>query len=224
MALRKEAARMIHLPRERMEEAADVMALAFAGYPMMEYLFAGADAPMQDCMRAMFRLTAQLRYLRGWPVLALEHQGQVIGVALVAQPHPPAWNETMSRAFDSFKAIVGPSAAKRLEAYSAVTDAPLPKEPPCYLAAIGVHPKHKGQGHGRTLLDAVHALSQAHPTSTGVAWSTETPVNAPLYEHVGYPRAGASEAGVGGRVGDVPAECVKEPWTFTQPLWTHHTL
>ncbi|MFQ5795461.1 MAG: hypothetical protein ACE5JP_10490 [Candidatus Bipolaricaulia bacterium] len=51
---------------------------------------------------------------------------------------------------------------------------------------MGVHPETQGKGHRRALLNAIHALSEAHPTSIGVALDTENPVNVPLYKHFGY--------------------------------------
>jgi hypothetical protein len=41
-------------------------------------------------------------------------------------------------------------------------------------------------GYGRRLLDEVQALSDAHPTSTGVGLDTEKPSNVSFYEHCGY--------------------------------------
>ena len=36
------------------------------------------------------------------------------------------------------------------------------------------------------MLDAVHALSEAHPISTGMTLDTENAANVPLYAHCGY--------------------------------------
>lgn len=52
-------------------------------------------------------------------------------------------------------------------------------------SVLGVHPKAQGRGYGRSLLDAVQALAQAHPAAVGVALDTENPANVELYQRCG---------------------------------------
>jgi ribosomal protein S18 acetylase RimI-like enzyme len=61
-----------------------------------------------------------------------------------------------------------------------------PEDPHYFLGMIGVAPGHQGSGHGRKLLDHIHAMSEADPISTGVGLSTEDPANIPYYERAGY--------------------------------------
>lgn len=49
-----------------------------------------------------------------------------------------------------------------------------------HLNMIGVRPDAQGQGHGRRLLESVHALAAADPASAGVSLTTEVEANVAL--------------------------------------------
>ena len=51
---------------------------------------------------------------------------------------------------------------------------------------VGVRHDEPGKGYARLLIHAVHDLSLNDPSSDGVALTTETAENVPLYEHFGY--------------------------------------
>ena len=51
---------------------------------------------------------------------------------------------------------------------------------------IGAHRDAAGRGYARLLLDHLHQLSAAHPTSLGVSLATELERNLTLYQHFGY--------------------------------------
>jgi hypothetical protein len=51
---------------------------------------------------------------------------------------------------------------------------------------IGVRRDRAGRGLGCALLDAIHAMSERDPDSTGISLTTETAANVPFYEHCGY--------------------------------------
>lgn len=75
---------------------------------------------------------------------------------------------------------------ERWERYPALADRHRPAAPNYGVGVIGVHPDYQGQGIGGRLLDAVHARSLAHPTSTGVYLDTENPASKRFYERCGY--------------------------------------
>ncbi|HEY9638579.1 MAG TPA: GNAT family N-acetyltransferase [Coleofasciculaceae cyanobacterium] len=55
-----------------------------------------------------------------------------------------------------------------------------------YLRLLGVHPNFQSEGYARALLEALHARSEAHPTSIGVYLETANPKNVGLYKYFGY--------------------------------------
>jgi ribosomal protein S18 acetylase RimI-like enzyme len=61
-----------------------------------------------------------------------------------------------------------------------------PPEPHYYLMLLGVHPNFQRKGYARALLEALHARSEAHPTSIGVYLETAKEQNVALYKYFGY--------------------------------------
>jgi ribosomal protein S18 acetylase RimI-like enzyme len=51
---------------------------------------------------------------------------------------------------------------------------------------LGIHPNFQRKGYARALLEALHARSEAHPTSIGVYLETANPKNVGLYKYFGY--------------------------------------
>ncbi len=81
---------------------------------------------------------------------------------------------------------LGPVAAAEYERFVTLVGRHRPPRPHHALEVIGVRAQARGRGHGRALLDAVHAIAEAHPTSTGVAIATTEVRAVGLYEHFGY--------------------------------------
>jgi ribosomal protein S18 acetylase RimI-like enzyme len=181
----QKTAAIIDIPRDREAEAVEVLARAFEHDPSIQYFFpSDPDNPVR--VRELFRFLCDVQFELGFSPLGCLHQGQLVGVAFVAEPADEPWAESLVDLWESFTASVGPETTRRLEAYGQLIDRLRPDEPHFYLDAIGVIPEAQGRGHGRQLLDAVHDLSESHPTSTGVALDTENQLNVPLYEHLGY--------------------------------------
>jgi GNAT superfamily N-acetyltransferase len=176
----------IAIPRERAAEAAEVLALAFACDPLIAY-FVPADTPERHAkLCSFFRFFCDLRHILDWPLLGCEADGRIIAVACPSDPLDPPWPEELEQQYRQLGAELGSDVVARLESYASVSDPLRPREPNYYLGIIGVHPQAQGQGYGRVLLDAVQALSEAHPTSTGVALDTELATNVAIYERCGY--------------------------------------
>jgi ribosomal protein S18 acetylase RimI-like enzyme len=51
---------------------------------------------------------------------------------------------------------------------------------------LGVHPNFQKKGYARALLEALHARSEAHPTSIGVYLETANPHNVAFYKYFDY--------------------------------------
>ena len=197
--------RVIALSMDQLDEATEVLALAFEEYPLVRYFLAGQGAAYAQRLREMFRLTCRYRLLVGWPPAGVLRGGKLAAVACVTGTDEPPEPPEMAELEQAFVSRMGPQAAERIEEYVEVKQRNLPAEPHHYLTAIGVHPEARGIGCARALLDYVHALSQSDATSMGVALDTQTPSNVALYEHFGYRQTAET------KVGDVPTWCMYRP-------------
>jgi len=179
---------VIDMPREHLHEAVDVLTLAFeyAPAPLMRYFFAEQGADYHGCLRAMLNLVCESQLALQEPLKGCVHQGQLVGVACIIGPESKPQPSSLAQAEEAFKALIGPTARLRLEQVGHRLAGYRPAHPHLYLTVIGVHPHARGKGFGRTLLTALHTLSESHPTSTGVGLDTANPANVPLYEHFGY--------------------------------------
>ncbi len=187
---------------ERLDEAADVLARAFADYPLMAYLFDGTGPAAFESIRETFRLTCEAHWINGDPVKGVMQDGRLIAAACLQGTERKPWPGSLEQAFTE---RVSEGAVERFGQFEELVTAHRPSEPHLYLVAIGVLPEARGRGVGGVLLDHIHALSAAHPVSTGVGLDTETPANVALYERFQY-RVTAQ-----GQVADVPFWCMFRP-------------
>ena len=177
---------IIDISQERLDEAADVLARAFADYPLMHFFFADSGATYTQQVWEALRITCEVRLVLGEPVKGIVNGDRLMAVACIDNPEKKLWPASLEQAYAAFERRIGARAAERLEKYGELTAGYRLDQPHFYLVALGVHPDVQGKGYGRALLDMVHGMSEAHPLSTGVALDTETPTNVPLYEHCGY--------------------------------------
>jgi GNAT superfamily N-acetyltransferase len=177
---------VIDIPRDRLDEAADVLALAFADYPLWRYFFLEGGIINRQHIWEAFRLTCEARIAKSDPVKGVIQDGRLFAVACMDSPEPTLLPTSMEQALAEFGSRISKQAAERLGEYGALTAQRRPPEPHFYLIAIGVLPELQGRGYGRLLLNEAHNMSAAHPSSTGVGLDTETDGNVILYEHCGY--------------------------------------
>ena len=183
---------LVDIFAERLNEAADVFTQAFAHDPVIRWFF--ADYPPTDLapVRDLFRFSCGVRLARGEPLIGVRESitgptGPLLGVVGVSLPDAGEWTAELDHEYESLKRRIGPRAAERLDRYDALKDAHRPAAlPHFYVVEIGVRPEAQGRGCARALLDQVHRLSAAHPTSAGVALDTENPANISLYRQFGY--------------------------------------
>ncbi len=176
---------VIDVPRERLDEAAGVLARAFADYPVIRYIFPRGAAAAPHVNEA-FRFLCAARLANGEPMRGVLRDGRLLAVACIDSPDAKPWPEDLERAFEEFAKRAGDQVLERFERYGELNARHRPKGPHFYLAALGVLPKAQGQGLGRLLLDDLHAMSSSDPVSTGVGLDTETTANVALYRHCGY--------------------------------------
>lgn len=178
---------IIDIPRDRLNEATDVLKRAFGNYPMMtQFFFANSGEDTVRHVEEAFRITCLIRLELGDHLKGVVVDGRLVAVACINKPERPEWPETLDKEFAKFQETVGSAAMERMGQYGEFTEKYAITEPHFYLVAIGVHPAEQGKGYGRLLLDEAQRLSEAHPTSTGVALDTETQSNLELYQHCGY--------------------------------------
>jgi len=182
------SAHVIDIPHERLDEAVDVLTLAFehAPAPLMRYFFSGEGPTYRDCLRAMLRFVCESQLVLEDLLKGCVHQGRLVGVACVTGPESNSWPDSLNQSYEAFKSFVGPDAALRLKKVGHATAKHRPDGPHFYLAVIGVHRQAQAKGFGRALLNSLHALAETHPASAGVSLDTANPSNVPLYEHFGY--------------------------------------
>ena len=175
------------MPPERAGEVVDALFDAFHDYPVMRYAVGDAGADYDRRLRQLIGVFVARRVDHGHPLLAVEEDGTVIGVATLTPPGDPG---PPSAAFDArIEALwqdLGQDAKARMEYLVGIWKRLTVPGPQYHLNMLGVRRAHAGKGVGRILLDEVHRISRDHADSTGVSLSTEDPKNVPLYEHCGY--------------------------------------
>jgi GNAT superfamily N-acetyltransferase len=197
---------IIRVPPERINEVVEVLCDSFHDYPVMRYALEDAGADYDHQLRALIHVFVSGRTLRGDPILGVEDNGRLVGVATITPPgdRPPPPEFTALR--DSMWELLGAPARARYEALIAVWERSSVPGLHHHINMIGIAHSHHGRGLARPLLEAVHAMAEEDPQSIGVTLSTELTKNVTLYQHFGY------EVKAHARVSDS-----LETWSFYRP-------
>lgn len=181
------SAKVIDIRHEHLDLAVEVLALAFEHDPLIHYFFSGYEAEHLSLVKELFRYICERRLAHRWPILGRMIDTQLVGVACPTPPERESLPRSDTNAYEQrFRSGVGEVVINRIDKFTQVVGKYSPGQPHFYLTAMGVHPQAQATGHGRAILEAVHTLSEAHPTSIGVGLDTENPANLPFYEHFGY--------------------------------------
>jgi GNAT superfamily N-acetyltransferase len=189
------------LDPRRIPEAAEVFVDAFQEDPWARHLFRGGDPTFDRDVRNLYRALLEVRQTKGEPVLAVETDGRIVGVATIERTDTVttlldgASSWAALRATAALFAGAGPRAARRLMAYEHAVNGARPSEPHCYLHGLAVVRRSQGSGVGRALLDAVHEIVESDPSGIGIALDTDTPENVSLYRYFGYETTAVVDAG-----------------------------
>lgn len=191
--VRTDDGRRIHLPVStlpgtRAREAVETLADAFHDYPVMRYVIGNAGDDYDRRLDLLIGVFVGRRVAHGHPILAVEQESAVLGVATLTPPGEhgnPASAEFEARR-DALWRELGEDAKARMEALVAVWERLSIPGPQWHLNMLGVRGPHAGRGLGRILMDEVHRISREDPGSAGVSLSTELPSNVLLYQHCGY--------------------------------------
>jgi ribosomal protein S18 acetylase RimI-like enzyme len=174
------------LTADQQDNATDVLARAFAAYPVTRYVLADSGADYQANVRALFAFAWAARVGTGGFHLGVLRRGTLAGVAGITPPESKPWTEALQARRDELTAIIGAEASARFDRFGECAERYRPLGPHFFLGVIGVEPRFRRAGYGRALLDALHAAAEAHPTATGVYLDTEDPANVALYARFGY--------------------------------------
>lgn len=176
----------IRVPPERIAETVDALCEAFHDYPVMRYGVGDAGAQYGRFLREMIHVFVSSRVLREDPILGIEDAGRLVAIATITAPEERPVPAEFPAIRDSMWDILGPAARARYEVLVAVWERLAVSGIHHHVNMLGVRRSYAGRGLGGRLLRQVHAMSLAHPTSTGVTLSTEDPKNVALYQHCGY--------------------------------------
>lgn len=175
-----------HLPHARAQEAVEALCDSFHDYPVMRYILSTAGENYDRDLHTLIGMFVAARVSRGAPILVVERDGVVAGVATITRPEERIVPPANDPAREAVWKVLGSDAKERGETLRAAWDRHLVPDPQYHLNMLGVRRTYAGQGLGRALLDAVHELSRQHAQSVGVSLTTEDPKNVPLYQHFGY--------------------------------------
>jgi len=174
-------------------EVVSVLCDAFGSYPVMRFVL-GPAGDYSARLHTLISFFVMSRVLRHEGLIGVRDEGGLRACALVsdpASPSPPSLDPVRERTW----AELGDAARRRYTAFAAAT-APFTVEVDhVHLNMVGVRSGMQGLGLGRSLLEAVHALSESHPSSMGVTLSTEVESNVLLYEYFGYHVLGTAVVG-----------------------------
>jgi GNAT superfamily N-acetyltransferase len=200
---------LVEIERLPAERAPDVIAAfvdAFRDYPVMRHVVGAAGSDDDRRLERLVEFFVMNRVWRGEPVLGIVDGDAVVAAATVTPPGTRAVPAEVASSREALWRDLGNDARGRYEELGTAWARFAVAEPHHHLNMIGVRRSHEGRGLARTLLDAVHAMSDADSGSAGVSLTTEHADNVPLYQHFGY-----------AVIGHVKIAPDLESWTFMRP-------
>lgn len=194
------------LPPADLPEVIDVMAEAFAQYPLMHHIV-GSDGDVAARVRDLVALFVTRRLRRGGPMFGVRHPetGHLAGAVILTLPGEPAPSGDFVSWHQARWQSLGPEAQARYDHYAALWPS-LEATPHHHLNMIGLRPDDAGRGWARPLLQHVITMADDDPASSGVTLTTEVPRNVRLYEYFGFRVVGRQTVTAG-----------LETWGFFRP-------
>ena len=177
---------IVPLGYEDLDRAAAHFAYTFDENPFLRRLFGSATIGYRPALREFFYFTCEKRGLTGGFHLGCRAGERLLGGAGIASPEFVPWPHALAARYEAFRSCIGPQAAAEYERFVTLVGRHRPARPHHTLEVIGIKEQARGRGHGRALLNAIHARAEAHPTSTGVYADTTSVQTVALYEHFGY--------------------------------------
>jgi ribosomal protein S18 acetylase RimI-like enzyme len=174
------------LDASQVDQIAQLLALAFENGSGLSQICNAEGEELHRRLYFLFRAGLALQAAANQQVLSVTQDALVTGVAIMQEPEScfPLWAQINWLLQVSFG--VSPVVAWHLWQSLRILERHHPPEPHYYLMLLGVHPNFQRKGYARALLEALHARSEAHPTSIGVYLETANPQNVGLYKYFGY--------------------------------------
>ena len=173
------------LTTTQQKTAAKVLAAAFAQDTFMAYLFPEA-VTRENNLAKLFEPVIRCSLLYGSVQLASNNHGVLAWMPGTRLPL------NLSQLFRSgliwTPLTIGRSAFKRLQDHDGFCEHVLLSKAPqrfAYLWVVGVHPKAKGQGVGKRMIQAALSDMHSHGYCTCLL-RTDNEKNVPLYQHLGF--------------------------------------
>jgi ribosomal protein S18 acetylase RimI-like enzyme len=170
----------------QIENIAQLLALAFDNGSGLSQICKAKGKELRRRLHLLFRSRIAMQVAANQPMLGVINDERVIGVAVFQEPGS---NFTVWEQIPCLLQVIfgiSPLVAWRIWRNLIILERYHPSEPHYYLTPLGVHPDFQGKGYARTLLEALHARSEAHPLSTGVYLDTGNPRIVSFYERFGY--------------------------------------
>jgi ribosomal protein S18 acetylase RimI-like enzyme len=174
------------LPPSRYDEAAGLLAMSFENDPLLPYLTFEKGDVHRSFVHRIVRMEVDFHATGENDLLAVVYNGELVAVALIERPDASVAYVRVARAAIQLLFQTNSSVVLRTWRYFMTISANRPRTPHFYLEAVAVHPKTRGRGLGRLLLDELHAKSAADSSSQGIALVTANPANVGFYERFGY--------------------------------------
>jgi ribosomal protein S18 acetylase RimI-like enzyme len=168
------------------DEVLDILALAFETDPGYLSLSRVSGEAHPQHIRQLMRSSLELHLAARNPIFAIARDEEVLGVSLIEEPGAPLPRLAAAKEFSRLLHRTAPSVAFRAIRGLLALMRERPREPHHYLGLLAVHPRARGRGLARALLEDLHAASGSHPNSSGVALDTSNPRNVKLYQRFGY--------------------------------------
>lgn len=170
----------------QVDEMAQLLALAFEKGSGLSQICNASGEKLLRRLYVLFRAGLAMQAAAQREVLSVTKSDRIIGVAIVQEPETHFPLDAKIHWLLQVSFGVSPVVAWHLWQSLRILERYHPPEPHHYLMLLGVHPSFQGQGCARTLLEALHARSAAHPTSVGVYLETANPSNLAFYRYFGY--------------------------------------
>jgi GNAT superfamily N-acetyltransferase len=184
---------VLRLGETDVSEVVDVLCEAFADYPVMRFVLGPRRGRYSEHLRRLMHFFVMARVYRREFLLGVADRGTLQGAALVSRPSGSVSPPELGALREELWSELGSEARARYEAFGAALAGVSVPVPHIHLNLIGVRRAAHGKGHGRKLLEHVHALSRDDPASSGVTLNTEDEANVPLYERFDYKLVGHVE-------------------------------
>jgi GNAT superfamily N-acetyltransferase len=188
----KDLPKISFMQTEQVDQAVAVILESFRTEAITASWLDLSRAKIRSLYSAAIRLKVEASYEAGYPLIVAEHDGRVVGLAMVRSPRK---NISKIRAVLSMplRLLRQPRLAALLPYLLRATHLSLvvqrPRELPAdyyTLEMLGVLPSWQGKGIGRLLLQQVERLCREDSTSTGVYLFTACEKNRQIYEKASY--------------------------------------